>query len=71
MAEKTEFAVFCIENLAKKLGCSGYEAYCLLAEKSTILGDYIIPNYEALHTQGKDYIINDIIELMEEKGLVA
>ena len=30
---------------------------------------YIIPEYEILHTQSKDYIINDIIEVMKERGV--
>ena len=31
--------------------------------------EYIIPEYEILHTQSKDYIINDIIEVMKERGV--
>ena len=38
-------------------------------EKSDILNDYIIPEYEILHTQGKEYIVDDIIEVMEERGV--
>ena len=30
---------------------------------------YILPCYNVLHTQGKDYIVNDIIELMKRKGV--
>jgi len=33
------------------------------------LNEYIIPEYEILHTQSKDYIINDIIEVMKERGV--
>lgn len=40
-----------------------------LAEKSNILNDYIVPEYEMLHTQGKEYIVNDIIEVMKERGV--
>ena len=63
------FAVFCIENTAECLGFNGGEMYKLLTEKSGILDNYIIPCYDALHTQGKEYIVNDIIEVMREKGL--
>ena len=65
------FAVFCIEYVAEKLKVKGNEAYKLLAEKSDILDNYIIPCFDALHTQGKEYIVNDLIEAMQEKGLVA
>lgn len=64
--DTVEFSVFCIENVAGKLGITGDEAYRLLSENGDILDEYIIPNYEILHTQSKEYIINDIIEYMKE-----
>lgn len=45
------------------------EIYSMLTEKSDILFGYIIPEYEILHTQSKDYIVNDIISLMQERGI--
>lgn len=69
-AEQIEFAVFCIENVAVKLGITGDEVYRLITEANPILDDYIIPNYDILHTQGKDYIVNDIISYMEECGVL-
>lgn len=68
-ADELEFAIFCIENIALKLGKNAEEVYQALTEKSNILNSYIIPEYEVLHTQGKDYIVNDIISLMEERGI--
>jgi len=65
-----DFAVFCIENLAEHLSMNGSEIYDMLTSKSQILDDYILPNYEVLHTQGKEYIINDLIEYLKEKGLL-
>ena len=64
-----EFAVFCIENLAIRLGKNAEEIYKMLTEESNILSDYIIPEYEVLHTQSKDYIVDDIISLMQERGI--
>lgn len=63
------FAVFCIENIAIKLGKNAEEVYQALTEKSDILNSYIVPEYEMLHTQSKDYIVDDIISLMEERGI--
>ena len=37
-----EFAIFCIENLAKRFHTDGKMMYNLLAEQSDILNDYII-----------------------------
>ena len=65
-----EFAIFFIENIAAKLGVSAEKVYDALTEKSDILNDYIIPEYEILHTQGKEYIVDDIIEVMKERGVL-
>ena len=67
--QELEFAIFCIENIADKLKTTADQIYVMLAEKSNILHDYIVPEYEILHTQGKEYIINDIIEVMKERGV--
>ncbi len=64
-----EFAVFCIENVAIRLGISGADAYELLAVKSDILQSYIVPCTDVLHTQGKDYIVEDILGVMRERGI--
>ena len=65
----TEFVVFCIEGLAERLGISGKEAYCLLSEKTDLLTSYIIPCTDTLHTQSKEYIIDDLIEVLAGKGV--
>ena len=52
------------------LGVSAEKVYDALTEKSDILNDYIIPEYEILHTQGKEYIVDDIIEVMKERGVL-
>ena len=68
-AKELEFSVFCIENVADHLGMNGEEIYGLLTKKSDILDNYIIPCYDTLHAQGKEYIVNDIVEYMREKSL--
>ena len=65
-----EFAVFCIENVAMRLNSFPEEIYRKLTIDSNILNEYIVPEYDVLHTQSKEYIINDIIELMQEKGVI-
>ena len=67
--DELEFAVFCIENIAERLEKNAGEVYRALAEKSDILNSYIIPEYEVLHTQSKDYIVEDIVSLMEERNI--
>ena len=46
-----EFAVFCIENVAAKLGVNAERVYRAFTEKSDILNGYIVPEYDVLHTR--------------------
>ena len=66
-----EFVVFCIENLADALGKPSEIVYRALAGDDGILRKYIVPSYDVLHTQGKDYIVDDILEVMKERGVSA
>lgn len=66
-----DFVIFCIEEVATKLQLPGNVVYDLLTKKSDILSGYIVPSYDVLHTQSKQYIVDDIISLMREEGLVA
>lgn len=43
------FAVFCIENVAAKLGVDATYVYQALTKQSNILYDYIVLEYEVLH----------------------
>jgi len=62
-----EFAVFCIENLAEALGKPSDAVYRALTGRGDILNQYIVPSYDVLHTQGREYIVNDIREVMDER----
>ena len=66
-----EFAIFCIENIAIFLKINAQDVYRMLTEESDILYHYIVPEYEMLHTQSKEYIVNDIVDFMKEKGVVG
>ena len=68
-SDELEFAIFCIESIAEFLRIDAQAVYKLLTQDSNILTDYIIPEYEILHTQSKEYIVNDIVELMKERGV--
>ncbi len=68
-SKELEFAIFCIESVAEKLNVDAQKVYAAIADKSDILSEYVIPEYETLHTQGKEYIVEDIIELMKERGV--
>ena len=66
-----DFAIFCIEGVAEKLQLPGNIVYDLLTRKSRILNDYIVPSYDVLHTQSRQYVVDDIISFMKEKGGIA
>ncbi|MCL2629008.1 MAG: DUF3791 domain-containing protein [Oscillospiraceae bacterium] len=68
--EQSFFSVFCIEALADELETTGDKVYIMLTEKSDILDSYIVPCYDALHTQGKEYIVREFINIMKKQGVL-
>ena len=67
-SNELEFAVFCIENVAAKLGVDAERIYQAFTEQSDILIGYIVPEYEVLHTQSREYIVADLLDVMKERG---
>ena len=35
-----------------------------------IISDYIVPCYDVLHTFSREYIVEDLIDLMNKKGVL-
>lgn len=68
-SSELEFAVFCIENVAAKLGVDAERVYQAFTEQSDILNGYIVPEYEVLHTQSREYIVDDLLDVMKERGV--
>lgn len=68
--KKLEFTIFCIESLAEKLNIEAKKIYNLLGKESNIIDEYIVTCYEPLHSQGKEYIVNDLIEIMKIRGVL-
>ena len=58
MDEKTPFIVYCIEEYKSAEKLSGKEVIDLFNRYRVI--DYIRSYYEALHTTGRQYIVEDI-----------
>lgn len=69
--KELEFAIFCVENVAIRLNVSAEKVYDALTEKSDILNNYIVPCFDVLHTQGKDYIVDDILDIMKERNVTV
>lgn len=68
-SRELEFAVFCIENVAAKLGVGAERVYRAFTEKGDILHGYIVPEYEILHTQSREYIVEELLDVMNERGI--
>lgn len=65
-----DFVTYCIGNLSRRLNLSAGDVYRRL-KQSGILTDYIIPNYDVLHTFSKEYLLEDLIEYMREKEVLS
>ena len=60
-----------MENLAIRLNIEPSRVYRALTMNSDLLDSYVIPCYDVLHTQGKDYILDDLQEVMRMRGVTV
>lgn len=67
--EQLYFAIYCITALSRNLNMNPDDVYELISEKTNILDDYIIKYYDTLHTQGEDYIVSEIVQLLKGEEL--
>ena len=56
--EQFDFYTYCLENYAIRKRISGMRAWVIFKESSA--DKYVIDNYDLLHTQGLDYVLDDI-----------
>ena len=63
-----DFSVFVLHHVARAWGTSVPDTYRILQEAS-IVDSYLIPCYDVLHTLGAEYLVADITELAEERGV--
>lgn len=56
--EVFEFYTYCLENYAIRKQISGMRAWVIFKESSA--DKYVIDNYDLLHTQGLEYVLDDI-----------
>lgn len=61
----TEFVVFCIENTAAKLGIPAQQLFAELSRTDGIR-TFLYPSYAALHTQSKEYIVDETIAYLRQ-----
>ena len=61
-----EFIVFCVEYYKERVSLSDKEVYDLFDKYGVI--DYLENGYDVLHTQGKDWLMNDIDLFLKNNG---
>ena len=64
-----DFVTYCVGNLADRLNMSASKVYKML-RSTDILNGYMIPCYDVLHTFGKEYIMDDLINLLKKRGVL-
>ena len=65
MDDKINFIVYCIEEFKNAKGMNGKSVIDLFKRYHVI--DYIRDYYEALHTTGRQYIVDDISMYIEAR----
>lgn len=60
---KLAFVASCIEGTARRLGKSYQEIYARMKHVGMI-ANYILPNYEVLHTESREHVIDNMIECL-------
>ncbi|MGI6499451.1 MAG: DUF3791 domain-containing protein [Anaerostipes sp.] len=67
--KEMSFSVFILHHLAKSWDTTPEKVYKILND-THIIDDYIIACYDTLHTQGEKCLVEDITEMVKEKGVV-
>ena len=63
------FVIFCVGSVADALKMSAKDVYQRMS-KGGIISDYIVPCYDVLHTFSREYIVEDLVDLMNKKGVL-
>ncbi len=63
-----EFVTFAIGCVAERLQKSPAEIYKVFKQANVIAG-YLVPAYDVLHTFGRQYLVDDVLDFIKEKGV--
>ena len=66
--EQLKFSVFIINQIAQAKSMPTSIVYKYLAETG-VLDEYIIDCYDTLHTLGSEYLVDDVTELLRDRGV--
>ena len=68
--ESFSFVVYIIHACANKWNMMPSEVYRKMQSAGCISG-YLVPHYDILHTQGTGYIVEDIEQYLEVRGVAV
>lgn len=63
-----DFVVFLLNRLARLWGKTTPDTYEIL-KRSGALGDYILPNWEVLHSEGTEALLDDVTGYVRSRGV--
>ena len=63
------FVIFCVGSVADVLKMNARDVYQRMSQ-GNIISDYIVPCYDVLHTFSREYIVEDLLDLMNKKGVL-
>jgi hypothetical protein len=63
------FVIFCVGSVADALKMSAKDVYLKMSDADIISGN-IVPCYDVLHTFSREYIVEDLVDLMNKKGIL-
>jgi hypothetical protein len=66
--DSMEFVVYLIHACAHRWKLTPKQVYHKLKETDCI-NKYLVPNYDVLHTQGSDYLVDDIEKYLAIRGV--
>ena len=67
--KQLKFSVYIINQIAQTFKQPTDVVYKLLSE-SGVLDEYIIECYDSLHTLGREYLIDDVTGLLNDRGVI-
>ena len=64
------FVVYMIHRCANQWGLSPAKVYRMLDESGCIQ-TYLVPHYDVLHTQSSGYVLEDIQQYLQKRGVAV
>ena len=68
--DSMEFVVYMIHACADRWNLPPSAVYRSMKRADCISG-YLTPHYEVLHTQGTDYVVEDIRQYLQNRGVAV